>query len=112
MNAFLTPIFERIQNVLTIVPKELEALTNENIVYIAINGGVVFIFFYFISRWFKSYFARLGFFLFGAWVLWELSAKSYILQHFDLYGGLGLLLPHLEIPSLTLLIIKYRINNI
>jgi DnaJ-domain-containing protein 1 len=30
------------------------------------------------------------------------------LYSFDLYGGLGLLIPHLEIPSLTYLIIKYR----
>jgi flagellar biosynthesis GTPase FlhF len=108
LQSFLSPIFYRVQNLLTILPKELQALTSDNILYIAINGGVVFFGFYFVSKWFRAYFLRLLFFIFGAWVLWQVSARDSILQSFDFWAGLGLLLPQLEIPNLTYLIVKYR----
>jgi len=109
MQEFISPILYRVQNLFTVLSSELQHINSDNIINIAINGGVVFAFFFFISRFFRAYILRLGFFIFGAWVLWQVSAKSSILQSFDFYGGLGMILPHFEIPMLTFLIIKYRV---
>ncbi len=108
MQEFLAPIFFRVENIIKVLSTEIAQVNIDNIIYISLNGLVVFFFFYFISKWFKAYIIRVCLFFFGAWVLWQVSAKNSILYSFDLYGGLGLLIPHLEIPSLTYLIIKYR----
>ena len=108
MNEFITPILFRIQNLFTVLSNELQDINSDNIINIAINGGVVFAFFFFVSRYFRAYILRLGFFLFGVWVLWQVSARDYILQSFDFYGGLGLMLPHLEIVEITYLLLKER----
>jgi len=108
VNEFITPILFRIQNLFTVLSNELQDINSDNIINIAINGGVVFAFFFFVSRYFRAYILRLGFFLFGVWVLWQVSARDYILQSFDFYGGLGLMLPHLEIVEITYLLLKER----
>ncbi|CAA6802693.1 MAG: DnaJ-class molecular chaperone CbpA [uncultured Sulfurovum sp.] len=87
---------------------EIQQINSDNILNYAINGGVVFIAFFFLSRWFRAYIIRLGFFLFGAWVLWNVSARSSILDSFDFYGGLGMILPQLEIVEITYLLLKER----
>jgi len=46
--------------------------------------------------------------MFGAWVLWNVSARSHILHSFDFYGGLGMILPQLEIVEITYLLLKER----
>ena len=108
MKEFLAPILFRLENLFTVLSREIQNINSDNIINIAINGGVVFAFFFFVSRFFRAYVLRLGFFLFGAWVLWEVSAKDYILQSFDFYGGLGMILPQLEIVEITYLLLKER----
>jgi len=108
MQEFISPILYRVQNFFTVLSNELQRINSENIINLAINGGVVFAFFFFISRFFRAYILRLGFFLFGAWVLWQVSARDSILQSFDFYGGLGMILPQLEIVEITYLILKER----
>jgi len=108
MQEFISPILYRVQNLFTVLSNELQHINSDNIVNLVINGGVVFAFFFFISRFFRAYILRLGFFMFGAWVLWNVSARDSILQSFDFWAGLGLILPQLEIPNLTYLIVKYR----
>ena len=108
MQDFLAPILFRVQNLFTVLSNEVQHINSDNIIYIAINGGVVFAGFYFLSRWFRAYVLRLGFFMFGAWVLWNVSARDSILQSFDFYGGLGMLLPQLEIVEISYLLLKER----
>ena len=108
MNEFITPILFRVQNLFTVLSNEIQNINSDNIINLAINGGVVFAFFFFVSRFFRAYILRLGFFLFGAWVLWEVSAQKSILQDFDFYGGLGMILPQLEIVEITYLLLKER----
>ena len=108
MQEFLNPILFRVQNLFTVLSNEVQHINSDNIIYLAINGGVVFAGFYFLSRWFRAYVLRLGFFMFGAWVLWNVSARDSILESFDFYGGLGMLLPQLEIVEITYLLLKER----
>ena len=108
MQDFLQPILFRVQNLFTVLGNELQHINSDNIITLALNGGVVFAFFFFISRFFRAYILRLGFFMFGAWVLWNVSARDSILQNFDFYGGLGMILPQLEIVEITYLILKER----
>jgi DnaJ-domain-containing protein 1 len=108
MGTFISPILYRVQNLFTVLSKELQELTSDNIINLAINGGVVFAFFFFVSRYFRAYILRLGFFMFGAWVLWNVSARDSILESFDFYGGLGMILPQLEIVEITYLLLKER----
>ena len=89
MYEFIEPIVFRIENLFTVLSSEIQHMDDNSLINIAINGGAVFIFFFFISRFFKAYLIRLGFFLFGAWVLWSVSARSHIIQSFVFYGGLG-----------------------
>jgi len=105
---FIEPIVFRIRNLFTVLSSEIQHIDNNSLINIAINGGAIFIFFFFISRFFKAYLIRLGFFLFGAWVLWSVSARSHIIESFDFYGGLGIIAPQLDIPELTYLILKER----
>ena len=108
MQEFLNPILFRVQNLFTVLSNEVQQLNSDNIIYLAINGGVVFAGFYFLSRWFRAYVLRLGFFMFGAWVLWNVSARDSILHSFDFYGGLGMILPQLEIVEISYLLLKER----
>jgi len=108
LNEFIEPILFRVQNLFTVLSNELQKVNSDNIINLALNGGVVFAFFFFISRFFRAYILRLGFFLFGAWVLWQVSARDSILQSFDFYGGLGMILPQLEIVEITYLLLKER----
>lgn len=108
MNEFIAPILFRIQNLFTVLSSEIQTLNSDNIINIAINGGLVFAFFFFISRFFRAYILRLGFFIFGAWVLWQVSGRSYILNSFDFYAGLGMIVPQLEIVEITYLLLKER----
>lgn len=108
MKEFLAPILFRIENLFTVLSRELQHINSDNILDIAINGGVVFAFFFFVSRFFRAYILRLGFFMFGAWVLWNVSARQSILQSFDFYGGLGMIVPQLEIVEITYLLLKER----
>ncbi|MEA1893297.1 MAG: hypothetical protein U9N33_11390 [Campylobacterota bacterium] len=105
---FWGSILYRIENIFTVLSEELQHINSDNIIDIALGGGVVFVFFFFISRWFRAYILRLGFFMFGAWVLWQVSARDSILQSFDFYGGLGLMLPHLEIVEISYLLLKEK----
>jgi len=108
MNDFLAPILFRVQNLFTVLSAEIQYLNSDNIINLALNGGVVFAFFFFISRFFRAYILRLGFFMFGAWVLWVVSAQKSILHDFDFYGGLGMIVPQLEIVEITYLLLKER----
>jgi len=108
MHDFLSPILFRVQNLFTVLSAEIQHINSDNIINLALNGGVVFAFFFFISRFFRAYILRLGFFMFGAWVLWVVSAQKSILHDFDFYGGLGLILPQLEIVEITYLLLKER----
>ena len=108
MNEFLAPILYRVQNLFTVLSNEIQDLTSDNIMYLVINGGVVFIAFYFLSKYFRAYILRLGFFMFGAWVLWQVSARESILESFDFYGGLGMILPQIEIVEITYLLLVER----
>ena len=108
MQDFLEPILFRVQNLFTVLSNEIQNIDSNNIINLAINGGVVFLAFFFVSKYFRAYILRLGFFMFGAWVLWQVSARDSILQNFDFYGGLGMLLPQLEIVEITYLLLKER----
>jgi len=108
MQDFLEPILFRVQNLFTVLSNEIQDLTSDNIMYLVINGGVVFIAFYFLSKYFRAYILRLGFFMFGAWVLWQVSARESILESFDFYGGLGMILPQIEIVEITYLLLVER----
>ena len=108
MQEFLAPILFRVQNLFTVLSNEIQNVNSDNIINLAINGGVVFLAFFFLSRYFRAYILRLGFFMFGAWVLWNVSARDSILQSFDFYGGLGMILPQLEIVEITYLLLKER----
>ncbi|SFV70670.1 DnaJ-class molecular chaperone CbpA [hydrothermal vent metagenome] len=108
MQEFLAPILFRVQNLFTVLTNEIQNVNSDNIIYLLINGGVVFAGFYFVSRFFRAYILRVGFFMFGAWVLWNVSARDSILQSFDFYGGLGMLVPQLEIVEITYLLLKER----
>jgi len=108
LSEFIAPILFRVQNLFTVLSNEIQNVSSDNIINLAMNGGLVFAFFFFISRFFRAYILRLGFFMFGAWVLWNVSARSHILQSFDFYGGLGMLLPQLEIVEITYLLLKER----
>jgi hypothetical protein len=108
MQAFISPILYRVQNLFTVLGSELQHINSDNIFYIAINSGGVFLAFYFLSKYFRAYILRLGFFMFGAWVLWNVSARDSILESFDFYGGLGMILPQLEIVEITYLLLKER----
>jgi flagellar biosynthesis GTPase FlhF len=108
MQAFISPILYRVQNLFTVLGSELQHINSDNIFYIAINSGGVFLAFYFLSKYFRAYLVRLGFFMFGAWILWQVSGRSHMLHTLDFNASLGMLLPQLEIPSLTYLIVKYR----
>ena len=110
---FLAPLIYRINNIITVIPSDLnEILNTTNNTGIFINAGVIFAFFFFISRWFRAFYVKLGFFLFGSWVLWLVSARSHILYSFDFYGGLGMMLPHLDVPELVYLIVREKIEAI
>jgi len=108
MQEFLAPILFRVQNVFTVLSRELQNINSDNIIYLVINGGGVFFGFYFISRYFRAYILRLGFFIFGALVLWNVSARASILHSFDFYSGLGMIIPQLEIVEITYLLLKER----
>jgi len=108
VNEFLAPILYRVQNLFTVLSNEVQNIDSDNIINLAINGGVVFIAFYFLSKYFRAYILRLGFFMFGAWVLWQVSARDSILESFDFYGGLGMILPQLEIVEITYLLLVER----
>ncbi len=69
-------------------------------------------FFYFISRWFRAYVLRLGLFLFGSLVVFQVFQGQSFLNRFDFYAGLGILLPHIEIVELTYLILKEKVFTI
>lgn len=110
---FLAPLIYRVNNIITVIPSDLnEILNSTGREGIIINAGVIFAFFFFISRWFRAFYIKLGFFLFGSWVLWLVSARSHILYSFDFYGGLGMMLPHLDVPELVYLIVREKIEAI
>ena len=108
MNEFIAPILFRIQNLFTVLSNEVQNISSDNIINLTINGGVVFLAFFFVSRFFRAYILRLGFFIFGVWVLWNVSAIDSILQSFDFYCGLGMILPQLEIVEISYLLLKER----
>jgi len=105
---FINSIIFRVVNLFTTLGSDIKDINSDNIVNMVINGGMVFAFFFFISRWFRAYILRLVIFLFGAWVLWSVSARSTILYSFDFYGGLGMIIPQLEIVEITYLLLKER----
>lgn len=94
----------RIQNIIEIVPKEIQ-MFNLNML---IAGALWFFAFYFISRWTKSYIIRLILLILGISVLWEVTAKSHILTNVDFYLGLGLLLPQIEIIEASYLMLREK----
>jgi hypothetical protein len=69
LKEFLEPILFRVQNLFTVLSTEIQEINSDNIINLAINGGVVFIAFYFLSKWFRAYVIKVVFFLFGAYVL-------------------------------------------
>jgi len=103
MNIFDQILF-RLQNILEVIPSELQDF-NLNM---AIGGGLWFVTFYFLSRWFRAYLIRLAFFILGVFLIWNVTARDHMLDNIDIYVAFGLLIPQIEIVELTYLILKER----
>lgn len=97
-------LFDIIINIFEVLPKDIENMNQGTL----IQAPLITAFFYFISRWFRAYVLRLGLFLFGSLVVFQVLQGQSFLNRFDFYAGLGILLPHIPIVELTYLILRER----
>ena len=97
-------LFDIIINVFEVLPRDIERSTQDTYIQAVLITG----FFYFISKWFKAYALRLGLFLFGSLVVFQVFQGQSFLNRFDFYAGLGILLPHIPIVELTYLILREK----
>ena len=94
----------RVTNFITVLTDELNPLPIE----ILLGGSLWFFALYFISRWFTAYVIRLLLFIAGVSLIYSVMGRSHIITSIDLYAGLGLAIPHIEIVELTYLILRER----
>ncbi|CAA6818816.1 MAG: DnaJ-class molecular chaperone CbpA [uncultured Sulfurovum sp.] len=94
----------RVTNFITVLSDELNPLPIE----ILLGGSLWFFALYFISRWFKAYVIRLLLFIVGVSLIYSVMGRSHIITSVDLYAGLGLAIPHIEIVEITYLIFRER----
>lgn len=100
----LDSLIFRIENFITVMSTDIEQVDSS----ILIQGSLYFLFFYFISKWFKAYVIRLFIFLFGVFLIYNAMGKSSILFDVDIYIGIAFITPHIEIVEITYLIIKEK----
>ncbi len=91
-------------NIFEVLPKDIANMNQDTLIQAPLITG----FFYFISRWFRAYVLRLGLFLFGSLIVFQVFQGQSFLNRFDFYAGLGILLPHIPIVELTYLILRER----
>ena len=101
-------IFDIIINIFEVLPKDIANMNQGTLIQAPLITG----FSYFISRWFRAYVLRLGLFVFGSLVLLQVFQEQSFLFRFDFYGGLGILLPHIEVVELTYLILKEKVLTV
>lgn len=98
-------LFDIIINIFEVLPKDIANMNQSTLIQAPIITAV----FYFISRWFRAYILRLGLFIFGALIVFQVFKGQSFLFRFDFYGGVGILLPHIEIVELTYLILREKL---
>lgn len=108
MESFLNPIIFRLENIFTVLNREISSLNSDNIISMVIVGAISFFIAFFISKWFRPYILRVLVFISGAWLLWQVSATNNILFNLAFYVGLGMIIPHLEIVEITYLLVRER----
>ena len=104
MLEILNNVMARVTNFITVLADELNPLPIE----ILLGGSLWFFALYFVSRWFKAYVIRLLLFIAGVSLIYSVMGRSHIITSIDLYAGLGLAIPHIEIVELTYLILRER----
>ena len=105
MLEILNNVMVRITNFISVLANELSPI----VPYERLLGGLLwFVVFYFISKWFKAYILRVILFILGITLFYDVMGRSYIISSVDLYAGLGLFLPHIEIVEITYLIIREK----
>jgi len=97
-------VLNRIENFVTVLSSELNPFPLE----IILSGLIWFAGLYFFSRWFRAYIIRLILFAVGVSIFYSVMGRSHIISSVDLYAGLGLSLPHIEIVEITYLIIREK----
>ena len=108
MGSFLNPVIFRLENIFTVLSREISSLNSDNIINMGIVGAISFFIAFFISKWFRAYLLKLLIFISGAWLLWQVSATNNILFNLAFYVGLGMIIPHLEIVEITYLLVRER----
>ena len=93
----LSNVLNRIENFVTVLASELNPFPLE----IILSGLIWFAGLYFFSRWFRAYIIRLVLFAAGVSIFYSVMGRSHIITSVDLYAGLGLFLPHIEIVEIT-----------
>ncbi|CAA6809391.1 MAG: DnaJ-class molecular chaperone CbpA [uncultured Sulfurovum sp.] len=104
MLELINNVMARVTNFITVLSDELNPLPIE----ILLGGSLWFFALYFVSRWFKAYVIRLLLFIAGVSLIYSVMGRSHIITSIDLYAGLGLAIPHIEIVELTYLILRER----
>jgi len=97
-------LFEIVLNIFEVLPRDIARLNTDSLTQAVLITG----FFYLISRWFKAYTLRMILFIVGGLILLRVFQGESFLNRFDFYAGLGILLPHIEIASLTIFILKEK----
>ncbi len=97
-------LFDIILNIFEVLPRDIANINQDTLIQAPLITG----FFYFISRWFRAYVLRLGLFIFGSLIVFQVFQGQSFLNRFDFYAGLGILLPHIPIVELTYLILRER----